>query len=125
MWYNLLKNPDKFHKAQKEVDEVVGDSVITLDMLPKLHYIDACIKETLRLDSPIALFSVIPKEDTFLAGGRYRIRKGDEFLVSLKGAYLKGISLLHVSNESAATASSLLCLTCVSDPRTLLTPLPL
>jgi cytochrome P450 / NADPH-cytochrome P450 reductase len=84
MWYNLLKNPEAFLKAQKEVDEVVGDKVITLDMLPKLTYIDACIKETLRLNSPIPAFGVIPRGDQLL-GGKYRIKADDAISLNLKG----------------------------------------
>ena len=56
-------------------------------MLPKLQYIDACIKETLRLNSPIPVFTVIPKEDTSLAGGKYRVKKGDTITMNLKGLH--------------------------------------
>ncbi|KAK3705239.1 hypothetical protein LTR37_013400 [Vermiconidia calcicola] len=87
MWYNLLKHPEAFHKAQKEVDDIVGDQVLSLDMLPKLTYIDACIKETLRLNSPIPLVSVNPKEDTSLAGGKYRVKKGDVMTINNKGLH--------------------------------------
>ena len=87
MWYNLLKNPEKFHKAQAEVDSVVGDGVLTLDHLPKLQYIDACIKETLRLNSPIPAFGLIPKEDTYLANGKYKVNRGDVINVNLKGLH--------------------------------------
>lgn len=87
MWYQLLKNPEKFHKAQSEVDAVVGDSVLTLDHLPKLQYLDACIKETLRLNNPIPLFGVIPKEDTYLENGRYKVNRGDVITVNLKGLH--------------------------------------
>ena len=44
LWYNLLKNPEAFHKAQQQTDSLVGDKVLTVEMLPKLTYIDACIK---------------------------------------------------------------------------------
>jgi cytochrome P450 / NADPH-cytochrome P450 reductase len=87
MWYQLMKNPEKFHKAQAEVDSVVGDSVVTLDHLPKLPYIDACIKETLRLNSPIAGFGVIPKEDTYLLNGKYKVNRGDVMSVNLAGLH--------------------------------------
>lgn len=86
LWYNLLKNPEVFHKAQKEVDDVVGDSVLTIDMLSKLPYIDACLKETLRLNSPIPSFGVIPRDETLL-GDRYRVKKGDSVVVNLKGLH--------------------------------------
>ncbi|KAF2720304.1 cytochrome P450 [Polychaeton citri CBS 116435] len=86
MWYNLLKNPEKFQKIQKEVDEVVGDRVLTIDMLSKLHYVDACIKETLRLSSPIALIDKTAKQDTYL-GGKYFIKKGQSVKADIKALH--------------------------------------
>ncbi|KAJ5507569.1 cytochrome P450, partial [Penicillium freii] len=47
LYYNLLKNPETFIKAQQEVDKVVGDSVLTVEYLPSLLYLDIYIKETL------------------------------------------------------------------------------
>lgn len=87
MWYNLLKNPETFHKAQAQVDEIVGDQTVTLDMLPKLTYVDACIKETLRLSSPITAIGLTPKKATHLAGGKYKINEGDAISVNLKGLH--------------------------------------
>jgi len=67
-YLNLLKNPEKLLKAQQQVDDIIGDSVISLEHLPKLTYIDACIKETLRLSSPIPSWTLCPRQDTRLAG---------------------------------------------------------
>ena len=69
-----MKNPEKLLKAQKQVDEVVGDSVLEMKHLSQLSYIDAIIKETLRLDSPINVFVVHAKKDTKL-GGKYPVTK--------------------------------------------------
>ncbi|TAQ85754.1 hypothetical protein B7494_g5932 [Chlorociboria aeruginascens] len=85
-YYNLLKNPEKLHKAQQEVDEVVGNDVLQIEHLPKLTYIDACIKETLRLSSPIGIFTVRPKEDTLL-GGRYPVTTKTVIQTNLKGLH--------------------------------------
>jgi cytochrome P450 / NADPH-cytochrome P450 reductase len=74
-YYNLLAHPEKLLKAQQQVDEVLGDSVITLDHLPKLDYLDACLKETLRLNSPINTWAVEAYEDTVI-GGKYFLEKG-------------------------------------------------
>lgn len=41
MMYNLLKNPETYRKAQKEVDEVIGTGAIKLEHIPKLKYINA------------------------------------------------------------------------------------
>lgn len=87
MWHNLLKNPSTLLKAQKEVDDVVGDKVVSLDMLPKLPYIDACIKETLRLSIPISATSVRAKQDTYLTNGKYKVNKGDNLTCNLKGLH--------------------------------------
>ena len=79
--YHLLKNPEKLLKAQQQVDEVVGDGVLKLEHLTKMTYIDAVIKETLRLTSPISSFIVHPKEDTKL-DGKYPVTK-DTFVQAL------------------------------------------
>jgi cytochrome P450/NADPH-cytochrome P450 reductase len=74
------------HKAQKEVDEVVGDGVLEFQHLAKLTYIDACLKETLRLSSPIISIFLHPKEDTLL-DGKYTVSKDTYIQVNLKGLH--------------------------------------
>lgn len=74
IYYHLCDNPDKLTRLQREVDEVLGDKVITVDMLPKLVYLDACIKEAMRLNPPVNLFTRNPIEDRIL-GGKYFIKK--------------------------------------------------
>lgn len=73
-YYHLCDNPDKLDRLQAEVDQVLGDKVITVDMLPKLVYLDACIKETLRLNPPANIFTRCAIQDTLLAG-KYLIKK--------------------------------------------------
>ena len=82
MFYNFLKNPDKLLKAQQEVDEVVGDGPIEVSHLSKLKYIDACIKETLRVQSPIPTIARRPKSPQ-LVGGQYYIDENTPVIVSL------------------------------------------
>jgi cytochrome P450/NADPH-cytochrome P450 reductase len=41
VFYNLLKNPAAYRKAQEEVDEVIGTSTIKVEHLSKLPYITA------------------------------------------------------------------------------------
>ncbi|KAI0880913.1 bifunctional P-450:NADPH-P450 reductase [Annulohypoxylon maeteangense] len=74
--YRLIANPDEYRKVQREVDEVVGKGPITAQHMSKLPYISAVLRETLRLDSPIALFGVCALEDTLLSG-KYPVRKGE------------------------------------------------
>lgn len=85
-YYYLLKNPDKLLEAQRQVDEVVGDSVLELQHLPKLTYLDACIKESLRLSSPITRWSVCPRKDTTLQG-KYEVKKDVQLACNLKALH--------------------------------------
>jgi cytochrome P450/NADPH-cytochrome P450 reductase len=75
LYYFLCSNPDVLAKAQQEVDEVVGDKVITPEMLPKLHYLEACMRESLRIQPPNNLINKVALRDTVL-GGKYLVRKG-------------------------------------------------
>ncbi|KAK8075467.1 hypothetical protein PG997_010130 [Apiospora hydei] len=75
LWYFLCKNPHAMRKAREEVDEIVGDGVLAYDMLRNLKYLDACMKETLRMQHPVTLFTRFSTRDTVL-GGKYFIHKG-------------------------------------------------
>lgn len=86
-FYELLKNPDTYIKAQQEVDSVVGKGPITVDHLSRLPYIAAVLRETLRLDAPIPSFAVEPIEDT-LMGGKYPVAKGEVVLNLLAKSHL-------------------------------------
>lgn len=50
--YSLSEHPGALAKALAEVDEQLGESSATLAHLPRLRYIDAIIRETLRLYPP-------------------------------------------------------------------------
>ncbi|KAH7322430.1 cytochrome P450 [Stachybotrys elegans] len=75
IWYFLTSNPETLRKAQQEVDELVGDKVLTYDILRKLKYLDACMKEALRLQHPVSLLTRFSTRDTVI-GGKYFIKKG-------------------------------------------------
>ncbi|KAL8644049.1 MAG: hypothetical protein Q9210_007447, partial [Variospora velana] len=75
IYYFLCNNPDKLRRAQQEVDEIVGDKVLSYDMLRNLKYLDACMKESLRLQHPVSLLTRFAIKDTVL-GGKYFIKKG-------------------------------------------------
>ncbi|KAI1473366.1 bifunctional P-450:NADPH-P450 reductase [Daldinia eschscholtzii] len=85
--YRLLKSPDAYRKVQQEVDEVIGKGPVTVQHMQKLPYITAVLREALRLDSPIPVFSVSPAEDTLLAG-KYKIHKGEFIQCLLTKAHL-------------------------------------
>ncbi|KAK3485770.1 putative bifunctional P-450:NADPH-P450 reductase [Neurospora hispaniola] len=74
----LLKNPETYRKAQKEVDDVCGKGPIKLEHMNKLHYIAAVLRETLRLCPTIPVIGVESKEDTVI-GGKYEVSKGQPF----------------------------------------------
>ncbi|KAH6999258.1 cytochrome P450 [Ilyonectria sp. MPI-CAGE-AT-0026] len=82
-FYQLLRHPDKYRKAQQEVDDIIGNGPIQVDHLSKLHFISAVLKETLRLNATIPIFTVESYEDTVLAG-KYPISK-DEIILNLLG----------------------------------------
>ncbi|KUI57486.1 hypothetical protein VP1G_04797 [Cytospora mali] len=71
-FYNLLKNPETYRKAQQEVDEIVGTGPITVDHMNKLQYIQAVLRETLRLTATIPMTAVKPLKDEIL-GGKYAV----------------------------------------------------
>jgi cytochrome P450 len=58
---NLIKYPNLMQKVQSEIDNVVGTHrKVTENDIPKLHYLQAVLKETFRLHPPVPL--LIPRE---------------------------------------------------------------
>ncbi len=54
MIYLLVRNPETLARALSEVREVAGDpACLTLEQMAKLHYVEACAHETMRL-KPVA-----------------------------------------------------------------------
>ncbi|CAB54208.1 Putative cytochrome P450 cyp-13B1 [Caenorhabditis elegans] len=54
--YLLAKHPEKMKLAQEEVDTVVGSENVSYDDMTKLKYLDAVVRESLRL-YPVAWFA--------------------------------------------------------------------
>ena len=73
--YYLLKNPETMQKAQEEVDRVVGTGPVTFQHMAKLPYIEAILRESLRLQPTAPAFTVRPigKESEIIGGGKYLI----------------------------------------------------
>ena len=81
-FYELLKHPKAYEKAQQEVDEIVGQGPITVDHLSKFKYIAGILRESLRLHSPITTLNVTPLEDTVI-GGKYAVKKDESIGIVL------------------------------------------
>ena len=82
LFYELLSNPQACRKAQHEVDTVIGKDAISVDHMSKLPYIEACLRETLRLHSPAPFFAVHAMGKQVL-DGRYDIEDGHHVNISL------------------------------------------
>jgi typhasterol/6-deoxotyphasterol 2alpha-hydroxylase len=79
----LLKKPQVFAKATEELDSVVGRGRwVTEKDMPSLPYLEAIVKETMRLH-PVApmLLPRLSREDTSIGG--YDIPAGTRVLVSV------------------------------------------
>lgn len=81
----LLKNPSAYFKAQAEVDRVIGRGKMGPNHLKDLKYIDAVLRETLRLcpTAPAFVRSIRkdnPNDVEELAGGKYAIHRDDKVL---------------------------------------------
>ncbi|XP_073048314.1 trimethyltridecatetraene synthase-like [Primulina eburnea] len=79
----LLKKPEIFGKATEELDRVIGQNRWVQEAdIPRLPYIDAIVKETMRLH-PVAPMLVprLAREDCKVAG--YDVAKGTQVLVNV------------------------------------------
>lgn len=82
-FYELLNHAEAYEKAQKEVDDVIGKNPVTVDHLSKLKYLNAILRETLRLHGPVGSLPLTPLEDTVI-GDKYAIGKGETVMVILQ-----------------------------------------
>lgn len=91
--YYLLKTPPVYKKLQEEIDTVVGrNGRLHIEHLAKLPYLNACIRESLRLHptAPGFTLGVHPEKphegDITLGNGKYKIEKTDSIAVLLNKA---------------------------------------
>jgi cytochrome P450/NADPH-cytochrome P450 reductase len=80
LFYELLENPEAYRKAQEEVDRVIGKQSVSVNHLSKLPYLEACLRETLRLHPTAPGFSLEAKGDQVL-GNKYLVK--DKEVVSI------------------------------------------
>lgn len=81
--YYLCHYPDKLAKAQQEIDDVVGSESLGVHHIQKLPYLEAAMRESLRLVPTAPTFFVTPYNDGIL-GGKYQYRKGDVLAPALE-----------------------------------------
>lgn len=79
--YLLGKHPEAMHKAQAEVDQVIGHHQPTMAHLNQLTYLDQVIKETLRLYPPIHIGNRQAKDD--LTVQNYHVPAGTRVMYSI------------------------------------------
>ncbi|KAJ9614968.1 hypothetical protein H2200_001042 [Cladophialophora chaetospira] len=79
----LLRNPDAYLKAQKEVDEVIGERGIVAGDIHKLKYLNAVLRETSRLNPTVPVLQKRAAPNTALAtlDGRYVVEPTDHVVV--------------------------------------------
>ncbi|CAK7213051.1 hypothetical protein SBRCBS47491_001671 [Sporothrix bragantina] len=87
-FYSLLRHPEEYQKAQQEVDEICGTGPITVDMVNKLKFIPAVLRETLRVHSTIPAIGMTARKDETLGGGKFAVRAGEAITLLLIKAHL-------------------------------------
>ncbi|KAK8778563.1 hypothetical protein V5799_020095 [Amblyomma americanum] len=70
--YYLALNPDCQERAIAEVDNALSEGDITYDALQKMPYLEACIKEAIRLCTPDPILFRLCTEETTVAGIRFQ-----------------------------------------------------
>lgn len=86
-FYYLLANPQTMEKARQEIDQVSEGSPITVQHLSKLPYLNAVLKETLRLQPTAPGFILSAPKDEVL-GGKYPIPANTPIAVLLHMVHL-------------------------------------
>ncbi|KAG8707689.1 hypothetical protein FRC09_001668 [Ceratobasidium sp. 395] len=78
---HIMKNPEVYAKVRQEVDSVLGREPIKFEHLSKLTYINAVLRESLRVTPSIGQFVVTPYKDEIIGGGKYQIKQGTPIIL--------------------------------------------
>ncbi|KAI9152174.1 P450 family fatty acid hydroxylase [Paramyrothecium foliicola] len=76
LFFYLVKYPEAYEQLRQEVDDVLGTEPMTSGQLVHLPYTKACVRETLRLHSPLQGFALCPwvtDDEPILLAGKYHI----------------------------------------------------
>ncbi|MCJ1377521.1 hypothetical protein MMC17_000616 [Xylographa soralifera] len=84
LFYRFMVNPKTLQTAQKEVDDVIGTGSIRVQHMSKLPYLNACLREAIRLNPPAAAsyMKTHPNntdDPVILCGGKYQVPRGTTF----------------------------------------------
>ncbi|XP_041029031.1 flavonoid 3'-monooxygenase CYP75B137-like [Juglans microcarpa x Juglans regia] len=78
----LLKHPEIMRKVTEELTEIVGlDNLVEESHLPKLHYLEAVIKEAFRLHPPGPFLILRTPSESSIIGG-YLVPKGSSIFLN-------------------------------------------
>ncbi|KIZ02858.1 NADPH--cytochrome P450 reductase [Monoraphidium neglectum] len=81
--YFLAKNPTCMEKALAEIRDVLGDAAEpTVDHIAKLHYVEACFREALRIQ-PVAVATARDAAADTVLQGKWLVRRGQRVAVNL------------------------------------------
>lgn len=86
----LLRNPDVVVHARQELDTVAPSRELTVQDLDKLEYIQAVVRESLRLSFAAPGFNMEPipsesKAPVLLAGGKYQVAHNQAMIIVMAG----------------------------------------
>ncbi|KAG8767979.1 hypothetical protein FRC12_005908 [Ceratobasidium sp. 428] len=79
--YELIKNPEVCKKVHDEIHGVLGGGACTVDLLAKLPYITAVLKETLRLHPPVPAHALQTSEQMVIGNGKFVLSAGSKILI--------------------------------------------
>ncbi|EPS26481.1 hypothetical protein POX_g09223 [Penicillium oxalicum] len=89
--YYLMQNPEPLKKAQDEIDKIVGNGALDLEHLRQLNYVEACLREAIRLSATAPGFNIEPippadkndKTPIVLGGGEWQIPNNQPMIAIL------------------------------------------
>jgi cytochrome P450 len=86
----LLRNPDAITRARREIDAIVGPGDVSIEHLDELKYVQAVVRESLRLSFAAPGFNIEPipsdsKAPVQLAGGKYQVAHNQTMIIVLAG----------------------------------------
>lgn len=82
--YYLCEHPEALAEARAEVDAVLGTQSLTVQHMQKLPYLEAVLRETMRLAPTAPAFFVTAYKDETLGGGKYLVHKGESLCIALE-----------------------------------------